>query len=119
MARGAPEGWHSITPRLVVEDVEGQVEFLRRAFAATGTYAAGQPAEMKIGDSMLMVSGVGVRPATASSIYLYVENADVTFARAVEAGATVVEGPKDTPYGDRRGMVEDRAGNLWQIATRM
>jgi uncharacterized glyoxalase superfamily protein PhnB len=118
MTSGAPEGWHSITTRLVVEDVDGLVGFLREAFAATGDYVPGRPAELRIGDSMLMVSPVGIRGATASSFDLYVEDADATFADAIRAGATVIEEPRDTPYGDRRGMVEDPAGNAWQIATR-
>ncbi|MGE0601970.1 MAG: VOC family protein [Dehalococcoidia bacterium] len=118
MANWAPNGWHSITPRLVVDDVGEQVAFLREAFGATGTYVEGRPAELKIGDSMVMVSGVGVREAMPASLYLYVEDADATFAKAVAAGATVIEEPLDTAYGDRRGMVRDRGGNMWQIATR-
>ncbi len=118
MVTGAPEGWHSVTPRLVVHDVEGQVAFMREAFGATGSYTEGRPAELKIGDSMVMISGVGVRAAMPASIYLYVEDADATFAKAVAAGASVIEEPLDTPYGDRRGMVQDEGGNMWQIATR-
>jgi PhnB protein len=52
-------------------------------------------------------------------LVIYVENADVTWQRAVIAGALSLEAPSDTPYGDRRGMVKDRWGNVWQIATRM
>ncbi|MGE3076987.1 MAG: VOC family protein [Dehalococcoidia bacterium] len=118
MAKWAPEGWHSITPRLVVPDVEGQVVFMREAFGATGEYVEGRPAELKIGDSMVMVSGVGVREARPASLYLYVEDADATFGKAVAAGAEVIEAMRDTPYGDRRGMVRDGGGNVWQIATR-
>jgi uncharacterized glyoxalase superfamily protein PhnB len=51
-------------------------------------------------------------------LYLYVEDADATYRRAVQAGAQSLEEPSDMPYGDRRGMVQDRWGNVWQIATR-
>ena len=119
MVKGAPGGWHSVTPRLVVHDVAAQVAFMREAFGATGSYTEGRPAELKIGDSMLMVSGVGVREAMPASLYLYVEDADATFAKAVAAGATVIEEMLDTAYGDRRGMVRDAGGNVWQIATRL
>jgi PhnB protein len=66
-----------------------------------------------------MVSDAGVREQMLSCLYVYVENADVTWQRAVTAGALSLEAPSDTPYGDRRGMVKDRWGNLWQIATRL
>jgi len=112
-----PSGWHSLTPRIVVEDVAGLVGFLKQAFGATGELLADRPAVMQIGDSLLMVSGVGPREAVPAFLYLYVEDADATHRRAVRAGAKSLEEPLDTPYGDRRGMVEDRWGNVWQIAT--
>ena len=74
---------------------------------------------MKIGDSLVMVSGAGPRPATAAFLYLYVDDADAIYERAVKAGARPVEVPADMPYGDRRAMVEDPSGNVWQIATRV
>jgi PhnB protein len=61
MSTFIPEGWHSITPRLVVHDPAKVVQFLKFAFDATGDYSEGRPAVMKIGDSILMVSGVGPR----------------------------------------------------------
>ncbi len=76
-----------------------------------------RPAVMRIGDSNVMVSGTGPRPATPAFLYVYVEDADTTYRAAVEAGADSLEEPTDTPYGDRRAMVEDRWGNVWQIAT--
>ena len=117
MTAWIPDGWHSITPRLVVEDVGLLIEFLRRAFDATGDVHADRPSIMRIGDSLVMVSGVGPRDARPSFLYLYVADADATYARALAAGATSLEPPLDTPYGDRRGMVEDPCGNVWQIAT--
>jgi PhnB protein len=112
-----PLGWHNLTPRVVTDDVAGLVEFLRRAFGATGEVHADRPAVMRIGDSNLMIGGVGPRPATSAFLYLYVDDADQTYGRAVAAGAKSLEEPLDTPYGDRRAMVEDRWGNVWQIAT--
>jgi uncharacterized glyoxalase superfamily protein PhnB len=113
-----PEGWHSVTPRLVVEDPAGLVAFLRRAFDATGEFADDRPSEILIGDSIVMVSGVGVRGAMPAFLYVYLDDVDGAFARALAAGAAVVEEPRDVPYGDRRAMVEDPFGNLWQIAAR-
>jgi uncharacterized glyoxalase superfamily protein PhnB len=112
-----PDGWRSITPRIVTEDVPGLVEFLRRVFDATGEVHADRPTVIRITDSNLMISGVGPRPAMPAFLYVYVEDADATHRRAVEAGARSLEPPIDTPYGDRRAMVEDRWGNVWQIAT--
>jgi PhnB protein len=114
-----PDGWHSVTPRIIVPDAAGLVEFIRQVFHATGDYSPQAPAELKIGDSIIMVSDAGVREQMLSCLYVYVENADVTWQRAVTAGALSLEAPFDTPYGDRRGMVKDRWGNTWQIATRM
>jgi PhnB protein len=66
---------------------------------------------------MVMVSNAGTRSPTPAFLYVYVEDADRTYRRAVEAGASSLEEPSDTPYGDRRGMVQDQWGNTWQIAT--
>jgi uncharacterized glyoxalase superfamily protein PhnB len=112
-----PDGWHSLTPRIVTDDIAGLVEFLRRAFGATGDVHADRPAVMRIGDSNLMISGVGPRPAVSAFLYLYVDDAEATYQRALQAGARSLEAPLDTPYGDRRAMVEDHWGNVWQIAT--
>ena len=114
-----PEGWTTITPRLVTGDVQGLVDFLRHVFGATGEVHAGRPAEMVIGDSRLLVSdGDGVRRATCAFLYVYVPDVDDVHLRAIEAGATTIEAPSDTPYGDRRATLEDRWGNTWQVATR-
>ena len=112
-----PDGWHSLTPRIVTDDVAGLVEFLRLVFDATGEVPADRPAVLRIGDSNLMISASGPRPAAPAFLYVYVDDADATYRRARAAGARSLEEPVDTPYGDRRGMVEDRWGNVWQIAT--
>jgi predicted enzyme related to lactoylglutathione lyase len=108
---------HSVTPRIVTDDVAGLVEFLRLTFGATGELEPDRPTVMRIGDSVIMVSGVGPRPGTSAFLYVYVDDADATYRRARDAGARSLEEPLDTPYGDRRAMVEDRWGNVWQIAT--
>jgi PhnB protein len=112
-----PEGWHTLTTRIVVQKVPQFVEFLKRVFAATGDYRPDQPTVMSIGDSMVMISEAGIRKPTAAFLYVYVEDADEIYRRAIDAGATSVEEPSVMPYGDRRGVVEDEWGNIWQIAT--
>ena len=117
MTKSIPEGWHSVTPRLVVSDPALLVEFLKQAFGATGDLHAERPSVIRIGDSLVMVSSVGPREAMPAFLYVYVEDIDTTYKRALEAGALSLEEPLDTPYGDRRGMVQDPCGNVWQIAT--
>jgi PhnB protein len=116
-AKSTPDGWHSVTPRLVVHDPALLVRFLKSTFDAVGEYAAKAPSQMKIGDSIVMVSGVGARDANPSFLYVYVDNVDATYRRARQAGAASIEEPQDVPYGDRRAMVKDPCGNDWQIAT--
>ncbi len=65
---------------------------------------------------MLMVSGAEEREQTPAFLYVYVEDADSAYRRALEGGATSIEESSDLPYGDRRAMVRDRWGNTWQIA---
>jgi PhnB protein len=117
MTKSIPEGWHSVTPRLVVHDPAKLVEFLKQAFDATGDFRTDIPSVIRIGDSLVMVSSVGPRDAMPAFLYLYVDDIDATYDRALKAGAVSLEEPFDTPYGDRRGMVEDPCGNVWQIAT--
>jgi PhnB protein len=109
-------GYRSVTPRIVVDDVAAQVRFLREVFAATGDLEPGRPAEMRIGDSVIMISSTAERDAFPAFLYVYVDDADLAFRRAVQAGAEVLEEPLDTPYGDRRAMVRDPLGNVLQIA---
>jgi uncharacterized glyoxalase superfamily protein PhnB len=116
-AKSTPDGWHSVTPRLVVHDPALLVRFLKSTFDADGEYAANAPSQMKIGDSIVMVSAVGARDANPSFLYVYVDDVDATYRRALQAGAASIEEPQDVPYGDRRAMVKDPCGNDWQIAT--
>jgi uncharacterized glyoxalase superfamily protein PhnB len=66
-----------------------------------------------------MVSGTEYREAMPACLYVYVHDADATYRRAMDAGAESLGEPRDVPYGDRRAMVKDAWGNLWQIAARM
>jgi PhnB protein len=117
MANPAPKGLHTITPRLVVRDPKRLVKFLKDAFQASGNFSPDTPSQIQIGDSIVMISGVGLRDARTAFLYVYVEDADSTYKRALNAGAVSVEEPTDTPYGDRRAMITDPCGNDWQIAT--
>ena len=112
-----PDGWHTVTPRIVVHEAQQLVAFVKHVFGATGDYRPDMPAVLNIGDSIVMISDAGIRDPPPAFLYVYVDNADETYRRAVEAGARSLEEPSDLPYGDRRGMVEDKWGNTWQIAT--
>jgi uncharacterized glyoxalase superfamily protein PhnB len=114
----APVGWHSVTPRIFADRADELVAFVKEVFSATGRYERGAPSEIHIGDSRVMISGTEYRAAMPACLYVYVADADATYRRAIASGATSLEEPIDTPYGDRRAMVEDRWGNIWQIATR-
>jgi PhnB protein len=113
-----PDGWHTVTPRIFTDDVAGLVGFLKIVFGAAGKLQSEAPTEMRIGDSVVMISdGGGAREAMSAFLYVYVENADETYQRAIAAGAESIERPGDMPYGDRRATVRDSWGNVWQIAT--
>ena len=114
----APEGWHTVTPRIVVRDAKRLVDFLRDVFGATGAYRVDAPAMLKIGDSQIMISDAGVRKPMTAFLYVYVKDTDATYERALKSGAQSLETPADLPYGDRRCMLEDAWGNVWQVATR-
>ncbi len=119
-----PEGFHSVTPYLVVSGASQVIEFLKRTFDArevsrhTHTDGSVRHAEVQIGDSMLMIGEGGEQwPAMPSGLYVYVEDVDATYKRALEAGATSIAEPKDQFYGDRNSGVKDSAGNTWWIGT--
>ncbi len=116
-SRFTPNGWHAVTPRIVTQGAQQLVAFVKQVFGATGDYRPGIPAVLSIGDSQIMIGDAGIREPMPACLYVYVVNADETYRRAIEAGASSIEAPLDTPYGDRRGMVEDQWGNTWQIAT--
>ena len=119
-----PDGYHSVTPYLVVPGVARLIEFLKQAFGAIETERHARPdgaimhAEVRIGDSVVMMGEPsGPYPAMPACVYLYVSDADATYKRAIEAGATSLMEPADQFYGDRHGGVKDPSGNTWWIAT--
>jgi PhnB protein len=115
-----PVGRHTVTPRIITPQPEEMVHFVKEVFRGQGEFHhVNRPAEIRIGDSLIMISdGGGLREPVSAFLYVYVENVAETYQRAVEAGAETLELPSDQPYGDRRAMVKDPWGNLWQIASR-
>jgi PhnB protein len=122
LAKHKREGFHSVTPYLTVEQAPELIDFLKQAFGATESFrttgsAGGMHAEVKIGDSMLMIGGgAGIAPRPAA-IHLYVPDIDDAYQRALTAGATSLMEPQDQPYGERAAAVQDFTGNRWYIAT--
>jgi len=120
-----PKGYGSVTPSLNVSDAKGFIKFCEKAFGAeTRTVMPGPQgkvmhAEILIGDSLVMASDAVQEPARPANLFLYVEKVDKTFAKAVKAGAKVLQAVADTAWGDRWGRVEDPLGNRWSIATRV
>ena len=119
-----PEGFHSVTPYLIVQDVPKLLDFLVQAFAAEEIHRMTKPdgsvmhAQVKIGDSMVMMGQAsGDYNPMPSMLYLYVEDVDSTYKQALQAGATVVREPRNEFYGDRSGGVKGPCGNEWWIAT--
>lgn len=99
-----------------MRDVTAQIHFLRAVFDATGEVNPDGPAEIRIGDSLIMVTSATERDPFPAFLYVYVDDADHAYQQALAAGATTLEPPLDTPYGDRRAMVRDPFGNVFQIA---
>jgi uncharacterized glyoxalase superfamily protein PhnB len=116
-AQHIPEGWPALIPRMFVDEPERLVAFIKQVFGATGSFHRARPTELRIGDSMLMIGTSLDRGPIPAFLYIYVEDTDATYRRALESGATSLEPPRDQPYGDRRAMVRDAWGNTWQIAT--
>lgn len=118
------EGFHTVTPYLIVQQAEELIGFVKQAFGAeellrgTGS-AGGIHCEVRITDSILMIGGGGVWRGTPmpAAMHLYVRDADAAYRRALEAGASAIYDPIDQEYGDREAGVKDLAGNLWFLAT--
>jgi PhnB protein len=119
------KGFRTVTPYVVVRDAPGLIDFAARAFGAeeTGRFVgAGLHAEVRIGDSMLMIGGgTPDRPYSGqqwtTAFHIYVPDTDAAHERAIRAGATSVGEPMDQPYGERSSGVKDAFGNTWYIAT--
>ena len=124
-----PDGYHTITPQLAVENASEAIEFYEKAFGAELVDHAKDPsgkkvwhASMRIGSSMLFVNDVfpdmGGRESQ-SSIWLYVTDVDAAFKQATEAGAKALIPPADMFWGDRMAHVADPFNQTWTLATRI
>jgi len=120
-----PEGFHTITPYLVADGAEKIIRFMKDAFGAETVFEPmTRPdgkimhAELRIGDSIVMLSDVSERAqATSDMLHLYVPNVDAVYQKALKAGGKSLSEPADQFYDDRSGGVMDPAGNRWFIAT--
>ena len=132
MAKPIPDGFHNLTPHLVVTDGAQAIEFYKKAFSAQELSRLMSPdfktvmhAQLKIGDSMLMLGGEfppnslapKSRGGTSVILHIYLADADAAFDRAVKAGCTIKMPVSDTFWGDRYGVVEDPFGHQWSLAT--
>lgn len=124
--KAIPDDHHRITPYLVVPGVARLLDFLKRAFDATETKSpmtradgSVMHAEVRIGDCRVMMGEpMGDFTPMPAMLYLYVEDVDAAYRRALDAGAKAVMEPADQFYGDRNGGVQDPSGNLWWLAAR-
>jgi PhnB protein len=123
-AKPIPEGFRTVTPYLLVQGGSRLIEFLQQAFDAEVVSRSDMPdgtvmhAQVKIGDSMVMMGESGDKwQPMPSMLYLYVDDVDAWYHRAMKAGATSVRELTNEFYGDRVGGVQDPSGNQWWIAT--
>jgi len=133
MVNAIPEGYHSITPYIIVNDAANAIDFYKHAFGAIEIYRHNSPdgksvinAELKIGDSIILLSdefplGKCRSPksigGSAVTIHLYTEDVNRVFNQAISAGATVIMPVMDMFWGDRYGQLIDPYGHIWSIAT--
>ena len=131
MPNPIPEGYHSVTPYLVVDDAEAAIDFYKRAFGAQEKFRMPMGeriahAEILIGDSHVMLAdefpdmghlGPKSRGGTTVSLMVYVPDVDATFRQAIDAGATQKRPVEDQFWGDRMGTLEDPFGHQWSLAT--
>ena len=122
-----PKGYRTVTPYVVVQNAAALLDFMKDTFRGEEVFrsiggAGGIHAEVRIGDSMLMVGGGGPELAwrgqsKPQAFHIYVHDCDATYQRALEAGAKSIAEPVDQSYGERSGSVQDSGGNNWYIAT--
>jgi PhnB protein len=122
MALPLPTGVHNVNPYLIVPNPDGLIDFLTGVLGGRvgqRSVFEGQTvhAEVHVGDSMVMVGGSRGGPAVPAMLYVYVDDCDAAYARALAAGAQSLMAPADMFYGDRHGGVKDAFGNSWWIAT--
>jgi len=121
--KAKPEGYHTVTPVVVVAGAAKLIDFAKQAFGAeelmrvAGPGGALMHAEIRIGDSIVMLSDPMRGESMTAALYLYVDNPDALFKRAVAAGATSDMEPTDMFWGDRMGALKDPFGNHWTVAT--
>jgi PhnB protein len=119
--KARPDGYHTMTPFFQVENPDGFMQFIQSTYGAEQTQLIRMPdghvahAEFRIGDSPLMLTQGTNMP---EGIYLYVEDVDSIYRKALDAGATSVTAPEDKFWGDRQAGVRDAWGNMWFLATR-
>jgi PhnB protein len=126
-----PDGYHSVTPYLIVAAAADAIEYYKKAFGATELFRMDHEgkvghAELKIGDSPIMLADeypqMGYRSpkalgGTPLSIMIYVEDVDTVYKRAIDSGGTEVKPLQDQFYGDRSGTLTDPFGHVWTVAT--
>jgi PhnB protein len=126
-----PEGYHSLTPYLVMDGAAKALEYYKKAFGATELFRMEHEgkiahAEMKIGDSPFMLSdehpergfrGPKAIGGTPVGLMIYVDDCDTVFKQAIDAGGTEQKAVQDQFYGDRSGTLEDPFGHIWTVAT--
>ena len=122
--KAIPEGYHTITPYLIVSDADHLITFLKSAFDAEVGYKSKDKegitrhAEVQIGDSKVMMGKArSDEEITPAMLYLYTENTDRLYTQAIKSGAVSIMEPADQFYGDRNAGVKDPEGNIWWIAT--
>jgi len=130
--KAIPNGYHSVTPYLIVDGAAGAIDYYTRAFNATELMRFPGPdgrvvhAELQIGNSRIMLGDarpdMGQRDpksigGSATGLMIYVEDVDRVFMQAIEAGGNVREAVKDQFYGDRSGSLVDPFGHMWTIST--
>jgi len=122
--KAIPDGYNRVQPYLLVKDVDRQIDFLVKALGAkeimrTTGGSGGSHAEVRIGDSVIMMGGASAAGWTPmpSALYVYCDDVDAAYKRALAAGATSLDEPDDKPYGDRVAGVKDCNGNIWWIGT--
>jgi PhnB protein len=119
-----PDGYHSITPYLIVHGAARMIDFMKQAFGGAELLRMPKPdgtighAEVRIGDSVVMIADANAQfPARPAQLMLYVPNVDEVYKQALAAGAKSDREPADQFYGDRTAGVIDAGGNSWYIAT--
>ena len=131
MVQPIPEGYHSVTPYLIVDDAKAAIDFYSRAFGAKEVFRMPMGeriahAEIKIGDSHVMLAdempdmghlGPKSRGGPTASLMVYVDDVDSAFRKAIEAGASETRPVEDQFWGDRMGGVTDPFGHQWTLAT--